>query len=100
MFLWMREYDMEARLAAVDQDYHAALESCIDYWITNDSNPSMDRRNYLKLQDRLKMTFLYLVFTACRLQSLTGFLFNRLEFIIHDKTLITSCLLVYSFLIT
>ena len=29
------------RLAAVDQGYHTALESCIDYWITNDSNPSM-----------------------------------------------------------
>ena len=31
------------RLAAVDQDYHTALESCIDYWITNDSNPSMEK---------------------------------------------------------
>ena len=31
------------RLAAVDQDYHTALESCLDYWITNDSNHSMEK---------------------------------------------------------
>ena len=28
---------------AVDQDYHTALESCIDYWITKDSNPSIEK---------------------------------------------------------
>ena len=51
----LNERMRHGRLAAVDRDYHTALDSCIDYWITNDSNPSMDQRNYLKLQDRLKM---------------------------------------------
>ena len=31
------------RLAVVDKDYHTALESCIDYWITNESNSSMEK---------------------------------------------------------
>ena len=39
----MDERIRHGRLAAVDRDYHTALESCIDYWITNDSNPSMEK---------------------------------------------------------
>ena len=77
------------RLAAVDQDYHTALESCIDYWITNISNPSMEKLLEAARQvEKESKTFLYLVFTACILQYSTGLLFYSLESTIHEKTLL------------
>ena len=89
MFVPLDERIRHGRLAAVDQDYHTALESCIDYWITNISNPSMEKLLEAARQvENESKTFLYLVFTACILQYSTGLLFYSLESTIHEKTLL------------
>ena len=75
------------RLTAVDQDYHTALE--VVWIIGSQMTVTLQLRNYLKLQDRLKMKVRLFVFSFyCRLQSSTGFLFYSLESIIHDKSLL------------